>query len=266
MTVFARTVQDHRRALLGWAIGIVALVLFTVALFPTIENNADFEQVADQLPPAVRAMFGFNEVIPLTSAPGYLHTRLFSSLLPLLLLVFGIGAGARAIGGSEEDGTLELLLMNPVTRRHVALQRYAATAAMVAALTVVAFAAILGLAWPFGALDGVSLSGLGAACAGSGLLAMLHSSISFTVGAATGRRTVALASGTTVAVGGYLTHGLIGTTDVLDGIRFVVPWRWSLSRNMLAQGVAPEALYAPALVVLLLMIPAVVLFGRRDLR
>lgn len=266
MTVFSRAVRDRRRGLVGWTVGIVALVLFTVALYPTIESNADFERVAEQLPPAMRAMFGFDDAVPLTSAPGYLQTRLFSSLLPLLLLVFAIGAGARAIGGSEEDGTLELLLMNPVTRRQVVIARFASVVALVTVLTLVSFVAIAVLALPFGALDDVSVPGLVAASAGAGLLALLHGSIAFTVGALAGRRAIALAVATAVAVAGYLVHGLIGSTDALDSMRFAVPWHWYLGRNMLAQGVAVESLLVPPVLCLVLVIAAAAAFQRRDLR
>lgn len=55
-------------------------------------------------------MLGIDDVIGLTSAAGYLHARLFSTILPVVLLVFGIGLGTRALAGAEEDGTLELTL------------------------------------------------------------------------------------------------------------------------------------------------------------
>ena len=38
-------------------------------------------------------------------------------MLPLLLLVYAIGAGSRAIAGEEESGTLDLLLAHPLSRR-----------------------------------------------------------------------------------------------------------------------------------------------------
>ena len=44
-------------------------------------------------------------------------------MVPLLLLVAAIGAGARAIAGEEERGTLDLLLSTPVSRRRLALEK-----------------------------------------------------------------------------------------------------------------------------------------------
>ncbi|MBW3580456.1 MAG: ABC transporter permease subunit [Actinobacteria bacterium] len=44
---------------------------------------------------------------------------------------------ARAIAGSEEEGTLELLLANPVTRGAVVARRYLTLVAMLGGLTLV---------------------------------------------------------------------------------------------------------------------------------
>lgn len=266
MIVGARLLRDRRRSLLWWSLGIVGLVLFTVSLFPTIEGQESFDELAEQLPPAMRSMFGMDDSVPLTSAPGYLHGRLFSSMLPLLLLVFGIGTGARAIAGSEQDGTLELLLANPVTRASVVVQRYLAMVAMLAVLTVVFVVSLVVLALPFGALDGISFAGLLGASAGAFGIALLHASVAFAVGAATGRRGWALAAATTLAAGGYLFQGLIGISDVVASVRFVSPWHWYLGRNMLAQGVAPDAVVVPLVVAGVLFGVGSALFFGRDLR
>jgi ABC-2 type transport system permease protein len=262
----ARMVRDRRRSLLWWSLGLVGLVLFTVGLFPSLKGQASLNDVVDQMPEALRSMLGMDTAIPLTSAPGYLQGRLFGSLLPLLLLVFGIGAGARAIAGSEEDGTLELLLANPVTRLDVVAQRYAALVAMIGGLTAAFTVSLVVLSLPFGAMDGVPLSGLAGAVAGVFGIALLHATSAFAVGAATGRRALALSSATVVAVVGYLLQGLLGLSDVVRPLRFVDPWHWYLGRNMLAQGVAPDAIVVPVVVAAVLFAAGAVAFQRRDLR
>ena len=261
-----RAVEDRRRGLVWWSIGIVGLVAFTVSFFPTLHGSPDFEKLMAELPDTVKSMFSIDEAVPLTSAPGYLQGRLFGSLLPLLLLVFAIGAGARAIGGAEEDGTLELLLMNPVSRRSVFLQRWTSVTVMVSLLTAVGLVALLALSPPFGALEDVSMPGLVAACVGAGLLALVHGALAFAVGAATGRRAMAVSVATAVAVVGYLVQGLAGVTAALEPFRFLTPWHWYLGRNMLAAGVAPEAILAPLAVAVALVGPTLPVFERRDLR
>ena len=266
MIVAARLVRDRRRSLLWWSVGIVGLVLFTVALFPSLKGEESLNEVVDQMPEALRSMFGIDEAIPLTSAPGYLQGRLFGSLLPLILIVFGIGLGARAVAGSEQDGTLELLLANPVTRRAVVVQRYLALVGMVAALTGVFAVSLLVLGAPFGALEDVPMSGLAGAVAGVFGITVLHGTLAFGVGAGTGRRAWALSAATVVAVAGYLLQGLIGLTDAIRPLRFISPWHWYLGRNMLAQGVAPDAVIVPLVLSAAIFMVGATAFLRRDLR
>ncbi len=266
MIVTARLLRDRRRSLLWWSIGVVALVFFTVALFPSVRGQQSFEELADELPQALRSLFALDQGVPLTSAPGYLQGRLFGSMLPLVLLVFGIGLGARAIAGSEQDGTLELLLANPITRRTVVVQRYAALVAMIAALTLVFALSLVVLGLPFGALEDVSLVGLAGACSGAFAITVLHATIAFGVGAATGRRAPALATATTLAVAGYLLQGLLGLTDAVRPLRLVSPWHWYLGRNMLADGLALDAIALPLLVAAVVFVGGATAFLHRDLR
>ncbi len=266
MIIAARLLRDRRRSLLWWSVGIVGLVLFTVALFPSLKGETSLNDVVDQMPEALRSMFGIDKAIPLSSAPGYLQGRLFGSLLPLLLLVFGIGLGARAIAGSEQDGTLELLLANPVTRRSVVVERYLALVAMLGVLTAVLAVSLVVLALPFGALDGVSMTGLAGAVVATFGIALLHATLAFTVGAATGRRAWALSAASIVAITGYLLQGLLSLSDALRPVRFAVPWHWYLGRNMLAQGVAPDAIVVPLVLSAVIFAAGAGAFVRRDLR
>jgi len=264
--VAARLVRDRRRSVLWWMVGIVALVLFTVSLYPSLKGEESLNEVIEQMPEAIRSMFGLDTAIPLTSAPGYLQGRLFGSLLPLLLIVFGVGLGARAIAGAEQEGTLELLLANPVTRRTVVLERYLAMVGMLAALAAVFAVALLVLGAPFGALEDVPMTGLAGAVGGVFGIALLHATVAFGVGAATGRRAWALSSATVLAVAGYLFQGLLNLTDALRPIRFVLPWHWYLGRNMLAQGVAPDAIIVPLVLSAVIFAGGAAAFLRRDLR
>ncbi len=266
MIVAARLVRDRRRSLVWWSVGVVGLVLFTVSLYPSLKGEESLNEIVEQMPETIRSMFGMDTAIPLTSAPGYLQGRLFGSLLPLIMIVFGIGLGARAIAGSEQDGTLELLLANPVTRRAVVVERYVAMVAMIGVLTAVFAGSLVALGAPFGALEDVPASGLAGAVAGVFGITLLHATLAFGVGAATGRRAWALSSATVVAVVGYLLQGLVGLSDAIRPLRFVSPWHWYLGRNMLAQGVAPDAIVLPVVLSAVIFAAGAAAFRRRDLR
>jgi ABC-2 type transport system permease protein len=266
MTVAFRLVRDRRRSTLWWVAGVVGMVLFVLAFYPSLKGQASLDELVDDLPEAMRSLFGIEEGVSLSSAAGYLQARLYATTLPVMLIVFAIGLGARTIGGSEEEGTLELLLANPVTRRRVAVERYAAAVGLLVALGVASTVAALMLAPVVGALDDVAVTGVLGANAGAVCLALLHLSIAFAVGAARGRRGPALAAAAGVAVGGYLLQGLASATDVLHPARFFTPWQWYLGRNMLVNGVAPDAIVVPVVLSAIAFAAGLVLFARRDLR
>lgn len=266
MIVAARLVRDRRRSMLWWALGVLALVAFTVSLYPSIRGEPSFDQVVQDLPASVKALVGYQTEVPLTSPAGYLHGRLFALLAPVVMLVFAIGAGAQAIGGAEEAGTLEQLLANPVTRTRLLLERYVAIVALLAGLVVLFTGLLLAMAAAVDALDGVRMSGLLGACAGVFALALLFGTLAFAVGAVTGRRGSAIAVATTAAVAGYLIQTLLAVADVLRPARYVSPWHWYLDRNMLAHGTAPVAIVVPLILSAALLAAGWAVFVRRDLR
>ena len=105
-------------------------------------------------------------------------------MVPLLLLVAAIGAGAGAIAGEEERGTLELLLANPVSRTKVVLEKSVALVAEIAGLGFVLWLALL-----VGALltsMDISAGHLAAATLSAVLLALAYGAIALLLGAATG--------------------------------------------------------------------------------
>jgi ABC-2 type transport system permease protein len=266
MTIIWRMVRDWRRSITGWSLGVLAMVGFVTAMYPSVRDQADVEKIMANMPEAFRSMIGYDAAIPMTSPAGYLQGRLFSLIVPVMLLVFAIGIGARAIGGLEESGRLEPLLANPVTRTRIAVQRYLASLLLLTVLVGVFAAAISGLAPLFDALDGVSVPGLLGACAAAGGLALLHLSLAFALGAGTGRRGPAVALATVVAFAGYLVHSLLSVVEALAPLRYLTPWYWYLQRNMLVNGVPPAAIITPLVLSALLFCTGWLLFRRRDLR
>jgi ABC-2 type transport system permease protein len=244
---------------------MVALVVFTVAFYPSVKGNATFDELFKDLPDMVRALVGAQEGVPLTSPPGYLHARLFSIMVPVLLLTFGLGLGARAIGGSEADGTLEMLLANPVTRLRAVVERYVAVVLLLAAVTAAMTISLVAFGPLVGLLDGVTITRLLAAGVAAFCLALVHATLAFAVGCAAGRPGPAVAVATSVATAGYLVQGLAATSDALSSTEVVSPWHWYLDRNILVEGLASGAVIGPVLVAAVLFAAGAWVFDRRDL-
>ncbi len=199
-SVYLKSLYDARRGLLGWSVAIALLILLESALWPSV-RDLNLDEIYASFPEDLRKFFDFGAM---TTGTGFLNAELFTLLLPSLFLVYGIGRGARALAGEEEQGTLELLLVTPVSGTRIVLEKAAALATSLV---------ILGLALFASTLAGSALFDLGisAGAAASGALAMTLLGLEFGVlalaaGALTGRRATAIAVGSIVATAAYVLY------------------------------------------------------------
>ncbi len=267
MIVARRFARDRRRALVWWSIGVAAVIVLIAATFPSVAGDVDIEKMFEKMPPAIKMLAGAPEGIAITSAAGYLHSKLFALTLPMLFMIFGIGLGARAIAGDEGDGTLELLLANPVTRVRVALERLAAVVALVAALAAVAGVTVLiSDAAVRTGLESIPIGKVVAATAASFAVAILHTALAFAIGCFTGKRAIAISVAAAVAIGGYLLQGLAVQSEALKTVAVISPWHWFLDRVIILDGASAGALALPLVLAAGLAAAGVAAFDRRDLR
>jgi len=233
-SVALKTLRDARRSLLWWSLGIAGMVAMLVAVYPTIRDNPALNRLVKNYPEALKAFIGFGGAIDYASAAGYLGIELFSFMIPLLLLVAAIGAGARAIAGEEETGTLELLLSCPISRSRLVLEK---AAALVAELALLGAALLLSL-WIGARAAGmaISLAHLAAATASAVLLALLYGALALLVGAATGRRALSAAAVGAAAVAAYLVSSLAPLVHALDAVKVVSPFYHYAASDPLRHG------------------------------
>ncbi|MEX2393748.1 MAG: ABC transporter permease subunit [Actinomycetota bacterium] len=260
MTIFDRFFTDRRRSMIGWTISLVAVLGLQNAFYPAFKeqmSELDFGQGFEDF-------FGLGG-LSIASPAGWLQAQIFA-IFPVLLTIFAVSIGTRALATSEEDGTMELLLANPVERRRVALHRALAGGVLTAIVGFVTTALILLTCPPLGLLEGVSLPGYAAESLSSVGIALLFGGLAFMVGGLTGRRTLSLTVGTAVAVATYILNGLAATVEVAAPLRFITPFHWMLGRNMLVQGVAVEGVTLPFAFAAVFVAVGVWAFNRRDLQ
>jgi ABC-2 type transport system permease protein len=265
MTVLRRLLLDRRRGALWWSIGTSSGVATIVALWSSVKDSADLEDVIENLPQGVRALFGTEEGISISSAPGYLQARLFSTILPILLLVYAIGLGARLIGGAEEDGTLQLVVTSPATRRRIAIERLGGAKVLVLLQVVVGLVTGIAVGASVGIFDDVSVARFVVATVAVAELALLHLAIAFAVGAATGRRAPALSAASIVAVGGYILYGVAASAKAVEWLRVVSPWWWFLDRNLLVHDPTFLSVGLPLALSAVVVAVGIAAYERRDL-
>jgi ABC-2 type transport system permease protein len=259
-SVLRASLFEHRRGVIGWSLGLAAFVVLSLAFYPSIRSNAQqFQDVIDQMPEALRTVF-LGQVSDITSPVGYLNGRLFASTFPVLVLVFVIGWGSRAIAGEEEAHTLDLLLSMPVTRRRVLLEKFAALAAGLALLCAATWLALV----VFG-VD-VGLWALAAAIVHLFAFGLVFGALSLTLGAAWGRRGLAAGVTTGAAALAFILSSIAPLAPETEWLQTLSPLYYYGSSIPLLNGIDPMHLGVSVVLTMITVVAGILGFEHRDLR
>jgi ABC-2 type transport system permease protein len=256
--VYLKALRDQRRALLGWGVGITLLVLLEAALWPSIRDMPDLRQFLANYPKVIRELFNLEDF---GTGAGFLNTELFSALLPMLFIVFAIGRGARSIAGEEEAGTLEVLLVTPVSTTRLVLQQAAALATATAGLGAVLYASTLLWSAVFGM--GVGPADLAGATLSMVLLGLEFGWLALALGAMTGRRGLAVGASAAAAVGAYVLYVAGQLVGAVEPWQQLSPFHQALQGGPLGAGL-PVAYAWMALAGVVFVAASMPVFGRRD--
>ena len=252
-----KTWRDDLGAMAGWAAGLAIFTSVYTASYAPFKDAAQLKQ--DALP---QGMLDFLGVADFVSAAGFLQTSIFSLLGPLLVLMCTITLMARTIARPEEDGGLELLLANPVSRVGFALDRLAAAGVAVTAIAAVPLVMLL-LILPVSGMD-IAPSNVAAAGVGLIALAWCFGGIAYLAGAATGKRATVLAVAGALAVATYMINAVAGMIDGWHWLRWLSPFHYFIGTDPLHTGWHPASLLALVAVGAATAAAGVLVFDRRD--
>lgn len=259
LAVLRRALGEQARALVLWGIAFAVVAGVYLSYYQQIAADPDIVESVQDLPGGLSSALNFTD---LASPAGYLRGTVFGLLGPLLMVLFAVLAGTRAIAGDEEAGVLDVFLTHPLSRRRLAAERWAAIAVQVLLLAAVLWAVVTLLA---AAQDlGLGTGDLAAASLGLGLLGLFFATLALAVGGATGRRTVTVATTAGVAVVTYLVNAVVGQLDAVSWLRWLSPWHWFQAGDPLTHGLQPGLLLLAAGSAVLLA-GTLVVFDRRDL-
>ena len=134
--IFRHELKKHRRALLFWGAGVIALMFAAMTKYSTIieAGDASMTQLIAQLPQMMQAMFGMAD-LDITSLEGYFGICFL--YLVLMLAVHAGLLGAAVIGDEERDKTTEFLYVKPIRRSRVITEKLTAGVVLLLVLWVV---------------------------------------------------------------------------------------------------------------------------------
>ncbi len=260
--VFLKTLRDQRRALLWWAVGIVGLAFYLALLYPSIRDNAaTYDRILKAMPETLaKTMIG--DFGSYGSPEGYLNSSLFFMAAPLLFLIYAISVGSGAIAGEEEQGTLDLLLSNPLPRWRVVVEKFVALVigtlflALVQWLGLIVGAVAVNMQISSGRLAEINLS-----CA---LLGLAIGTLALAVGCLRGDRSLSVGVASTVGVAAYFLNSLAASVKSLEPYRKLSFFYYFIGADPLKNGLDAGHVAVLVGVTLVLLAVALVVFERRD--
>ncbi len=261
--IFKRSLKKSRGALLGWGITLGALGMLFVPFYDTIAKNAQqFQDLMKIYPKEFLAFFSSAGMTNFTTPEGFLSIEFFS-YMPLVIGVFAIMAGSGLLAADEEQGVLDLVAAQPVSRTALIWGRLGALVVVTAGILALGYAGVM-LGTTYSVMD---LNALQTVNPFASLFALLIFFAGFSVALSMllpSRQSAAMVSGV-VLVAGFFIHGLANLNDSLASIEPFLPHTYYQSENW-TQGLNLNWFFGLIAAGLLFMVVAWWRFLRRDIR
>jgi ABC-2 type transport system permease protein len=255
--LFRKSLRDLRGQVLGWGLGMGAMLALTVAVFPSVSDV--YGELFESLPDAWAGFIGEGDF---STIEGYLSVEFFS-YAHVAFAVFAILSGGALIVGEEINGTMDLLLSQPVTRLRVAIVKLSA---FTASLVLIVGITALGFVIP--ALFIGEASSIGRF--GNAFLLLLPFEMMVALAAALLAQLFAsnAAGGTILAgllVASYMLDALSGVSQVLVDLRPVYLTSYFQGAEALNGDVSWVYLGVSLVTTVVLAVGNVLFFVRRDI-
>jgi ABC-2 type transport system permease protein len=107
--------------ILWWTVGISTLIAVTAISYRALgTHTGQLDEAFKGLTDSAGGFFGGSDFF---SPAGYLSSQIYYMLLPILLIVMSVVLVNSLVGRDENDGTIELILARPVSRRQLLLAK-----------------------------------------------------------------------------------------------------------------------------------------------
>jgi ABC-2 type transport system permease protein len=92
--VFLKTIRDRRRGLLWWSVGVFVFALFIGLFWPILRDSQDqLQAILANFPDELFGLFGVATAEEMFTPAGYLSSRAFGLIVPVVLAVYATAMG-----------------------------------------------------------------------------------------------------------------------------------------------------------------------------
>lgn len=134
--------RSKRRSLIYFSIGLFVYGFMITSIYPTISGMQAFSDYWDQFPQGIKNLFGGSE-INILKPEGFMAMEYYQMILVIILSAFVMGFTAFCVAKARENGTIELILTQPLERWKYALSSFASFVLALTGLCTVAVATVI---------------------------------------------------------------------------------------------------------------------------
>lgn len=228
--VFRNTLLQRRWSIIIWFTAVLASTFLIMLLFPSLRDSlgASLQDVPDSMKDLLGSAEDYQTIT------GFVDLQIIAQMV-FLTIIMGVITGTSLIAGEESSGTLQTLLAQPIRRAH-------AYAEKLLALCVMTLLVCSGLF--FGVLLGVVALGetinvpkMFLATIMVWLLTLFFATLSFGIGAATGKRSLAGIIPGFFAFVTYMLTALAATAPALEKLNTISPFYYFNTPSVLRHGI-----------------------------
>lgn len=261
--IIKNNISQRKWSIFWWAIGISAFIVLELSVYSTVKSQAaELNQALDRLPDSIKSFFGAST--DLFSPVGYLSSRLFYLLLPLMLTVLSIGLGSSLLAREESEGTIELLMSRSVSRYQILVSKFVGMITItgivgtISTLVVLLCVKIFGVSVPLSYVAFCSLFAL--------ILSLLIGALAFFVTAIKSKsRGMAIAFASFVGLGGYIIGSLEKDVSWLHWPAKIFPYHYYNPTHILEGNYDFLPMVWFSLVIIAIFALSLTIFRKRDL-
>ncbi len=257
-SITLKTVFEKRWSMFAWFAGLFLTTVVIMLLFPTLRDTLG--KALNEVPESMKGILGNAQTYQRVN--GFIDIQVLAQMV-FMTIVYGIILFTGVIAGDENEGTLQTLLANPVSRTKVYFEKLAGASLLLLIVNSSIFFGTL-----VGALivsESVDVVRLALACFMLYVATLVFSVIGFSIGAITGKRGLAGALAGTLAFVSYLITNLVSSVKILKPVNRFSPYEYFNKPSILDNGVEIKDLLILVSILLVFVIIGYVFFTKRDI-
>ncbi len=119
--MFKREMKVNFKSFLIWGISLSLLLVLIFAIYPSISDKIEFDDMMKNFPPELLKSFNF-DVVSISTVFGWYASEGFT-IVSLIVAMYAAVLGASIILKEESDKTIEFLYSKPVSRGKILLSK-----------------------------------------------------------------------------------------------------------------------------------------------